>query len=63
MEPIQGDPWPEERAGHAACCLNYNRNNPIVLVSGGLSMTNRVLRDLWILDVDYGKWKEVRASI
>ena len=62
MEPIQGDPWPEARAGHAACCLNYHGDDPVVLVSGGLSKNNIVLRDLWILNVDHGKWTEVRAT-
>ena len=65
MEPAQGDQWPEARFGHSACCLNYGEDHPIILVSGGLdnSLFGNVLGDMWILDVDGGKWTEVRMLV
>ena len=61
MEPAQGDKWPEEREGHAACCLNYGEDHPIVLVSGGVGNGDKVLGNIWMLDVDNGKWTEVSS--
>ena len=63
MEPAQGDQWPEARAGHSACCLNYGEDHPLFLVSGGLDKDRKVLGNMWILDVDSGKWTEVRMLV
>ena len=63
MEPAQGDQWPKEREGHAACCLNYGEGHPVLLVTGGLGKGSKVLADMWLLDVDSGKWTEVRIII
>ena len=63
MEPVQGDPWPVERAYHAACCLNYGDSHPQLMVHGGLGAGNKVLGDIWILDIDTGKWTEVRMLV
>ena len=60
MKPVQGEPWPVERRSHAACCLNYGQDHPQLLVHGGEDTRNQVLADMWILDVDTGKWTEVR---
>ena len=49
-----------ERELHAACCLNYNDKHPQLLVTGGLDNNENALKDAWILDVNSGKWKEVR---
>ena len=59
MEPVQGEPWPIGRFSHAACCLNYDEDHPKLLVSGGVSDELEVLEDMWLLDVDSGKWTEV----
>ena len=59
MEPVPGDPWPVERGGHGACCLNYGEGSPKLLVSGGLRGVKEVLKDMWILDVNSGKWTKV----
>ena len=59
MEPVQGEPWPFNRAGHAACCLNYGKEGPQVLISGGVSRFNSIYKDMWLLDVNSGKWKQV----
>ena len=63
MEPVQGDQWPEARYGHSACCVNYGEEHPTVLVSGGLGEGDKILRDIWILNVDSGKWTEVRMLV
>ena len=63
MEPAQGDQWPEARSNHSACALNYGEDCPTLLVSGGLDKDRKVLGDMWILDVDSGKWTEVRILV
>ena len=63
MEPAQGDQWPEGRVFQAACCVNYGEDHPMVLVSGGVGEGFKVLRDMWILDVDSSKWTEVRMLV
>ena len=63
MEPVQGDQWPEARSDHSTCVLNYGEGPPIVLVSGGMGKGLKVLGDMWILDVDSGKWTEVRMLV
>ena len=65
MEPVKGDPWPEERLYHAACCLNFGEEHPQLLVSGGVDKKYEqdfggILGDIWIFDVDSRKWTEVR---
>ncbi|XP_064393174.1 uncharacterized protein LOC135340746 [Halichondria panicea] len=59
VKPVQGEPWPVERAVHAACCLNYGQDHPQLLVYGGVDDGNKVLGDTWILDVDTVQWTEV----
>ena len=63
MEPAQGDQWPEGRDEHGACCLNTGEDHSMVLVSGGVGKGGKVLGDMWILDVDSGKWTEVRMLV
>ena len=60
MEPLPGVSQPVERLYHGACCLNYVEDHPKVLISGGLDKGDSVLGDMWILDVNCGKWTEVR---
>ena len=55
-----GGSWPEERSSPAACCLNYGQQFPQLLVTGGLDRQSRPLGDVWTLDVERGKWREVR---
>ena len=40
--------------------LNYGEEHPQLLVSGGRDKDGNTLRDLWVLDVEAGTWKEVR---
>ena len=60
VEPTRGEQWPEGRDNHAACCLNFGGAHPMVLVYGGLGTDYGVRGDMWILNVDSGKWTEVR---
>ena len=63
MEPVQGEPWPEGRSSHATCCLNYGDDHPMLLVSGGVNTSDKVLDDMWILDLEGRRWTEVRKSV
>ena len=51
---------PEERSEHAAVCLGYSGDHPQLLVTGGYN-GRRVMNDLWLLDVQSGRWREVRV--
>ena len=50
-----------ERIYHATCCLNYGEEHSQLLVSGGVDKDGNTLKDLWVLDVEAGTWKEVRV--
>ena len=63
MEPLPGVPQPVGRWHHGACCLNYGEDHPKLLISGGLGKGDNVLGDMWILDVNSGKWTEVRMLV
>ena len=58
MKLVQGKPWPVGRSFHAACCLNYGQDHLQLLVYGGVG-NGKTLGDMWLLDVDTGKWTEV----
>ena len=62
MEPLLGVPQPMGRRCHGACCLNYGEDHPKVLISGGVKDRD-ILGDMWILDVNSGKWTEVRMLV
>ncbi len=62
VEPVEGEPWPVGRAVHAACCIHYGEDHPQLLVHGGRDDNDSILRDMWILDIDTGKWTEVCVS-
>ena len=51
------------RSLHAACCLNYGEDHPQLLVFGGMNNADKVLRDMWVFDVDTGQWTEVRVVL
>ena len=50
-----------ERAGHAAVCLDYGGDHPQLFVTGGVDGSKKILSDAWILDMETGKWSEVRC--
>jgi len=55
-----GAPWPVGRDAHAACCLNYGDDEPILLMTGGLDEYDNTLKDAWLLDITFQRWREVR---
>ena len=59
LERQEREPWPVERAGHAACCLGFGSQHPHLLVTGGLGNDDKTLRDAWLFDVTNRSWKEV----
>ena len=56
----QGEFCPKERDSHAAVCLGYGGDHPQLLVTGGNAGGN-VLSEVWLLDVQSGRWREVRV--
>ena len=56
----QGESCPEGRESHAAVCLCYGGDHPQLLVTGGFDGSS-VLSDVWLLDVQSGRWREVRV--
>ena len=62
LERPEGTPWPVERSSHAACCLNYGEEYPQLLVTGGVDKNATTLWDVWILDVNSGRWREVSGD-
>ena len=60
LERPEGAPWPVERDSHAACCLNYGEEHPQLLITGGVDNNATTLQDAWILNVQSGRWSEVR---
>ena len=57
VDPQEGEPWPVGRHDHAAVCLGYG-DRPQLLVTGGYG-SGGPLSDMWLLDVDTGRWREV----
>ena len=49
-----------ERTRHAACCLDYGDDLPQLLVTGGVDKKRKTLNDAWLLDINTGRWREVR---
>ena len=62
VDPQEGEPWPVRRSYHAAVCLGYG-DHPQLLVTGGYGILviggGGPLSDMWLLDVDTGRWREV----
>jgi len=60
VERPKGAPWPVGRMNHAACCLNYGDDLPVLLMTGGVDKDGNTLSDIWLLDTHSRRWKEVR---
>ena len=58
-----GGSCPVARSSHAAVCLNYGGDDPQFLVFGGWNDEKKVLGDVWILDLETRRWREVRGII
>ena len=50
-------------SSHVAVCLGYGGDNPKLLVTGGRDANNVTLNDVWILDLNSRKWKEVAKEM
>ena len=61
LDHHEGGPCPVGRDNHAAVCLDYG-NHPQLLVIGGVDGSDKVFGDAWLLDVQSGRWREVRES-
>ena len=53
------EPCPVRRSCHSAVCLGYGGDHAQLLITGGLDKHLAVLRDVWLLDVKFKRWKEV----
>ena len=51
------------RSGHAAVCLWNGGDHPQLLVTGGRDENDKVLSDAWLLDLQAGRWREVRQGL
>ena len=60
LDNQEGAPCPVARNGHAAVCLDYGGDYPQLLVIGGKD-AGTTLSDAWTLDVQSGRWREVRV--
>ena len=63
VEPLEGELWPRERDGHAACCLGYDGDHPHLLIHGGRGKDNKTLNDMWLFNLSSRKWQEVTIYI
>ena len=62
MEQSEGELWPVERLGHAACCLGYAGDHIHLLITGGMDRDGKPQKDIWLFDLLFNKWKEVRLT-
>ena len=56
-----GEPCPVGRTRHATVCLGYGGDQPQLLVTGGVDSDDNILSDVWLLDVESRRWREVRV--
>ncbi len=49
------------RSNHAAVCLWNGGDHSQLFITGGLDKNNKALSDAWILDLQAGRWREVRS--
>ena len=62
---VSGPPTLSVRVSHTACCLAgllTGQEHPLLLVVGGLEGST-TLNDIWLLDVDGRRWKQVKIPI
>ncbi len=49
------------RSSHAAVCLGFGGDHPQLLVTGGVDDDLNTLNDVWTLDINSWRWREVRV--
>ena len=47
------------RSLHAAACIEHGGDRPQLVITGGVDAGDKVLNDVWIMDVQSGRWKKV----
>ena len=47
------------RSLHAAACVEHGGDRPQLVITGGWDDGDKVLNDVWIMDVQSGRWKKV----
>ena len=47
------------REYHATVCIEHGGDRPQLVISGGLDAGNKVLNDVWKMDVQSGSWEKV----
>ena len=62
LDHAQGGPKPVGRSGHAAVCLESAEGSSL-LITGGKDKDNNVLDDIWVLDLQSDRWKEVNLCV
>ena len=59
LVPDSGGDSPTVRSSHAAVCIEHGGDGPQLVISGGLDAGDKALNDVWIMDVQSGRWKKV----
>ena len=62
LDVHEGEPCPPKRVLHTAVCLNYGEDHPQLLVTGGADENDETLSDMWLLDLQSGRWKEASTQ-
>ena len=57
--PDSGGDSPTVRILHAAVCIEHGGDRPQLVITGGMGAGDKVLNDVWIMDVQSGRWKKV----
>ena len=57
--PDSGGDSPTTRNLHAAACIEYGGDRPQLVITGGPDAGDKVLNDVWIMDVQSGRWEKV----
>ena len=57
--PDSGGDTPTTRILHAAACIESGGNRPQLVITGGVDAGDKVLNDVWIMDVQSGWWEKV----
>ena len=51
------------RVCHAAACIEHGGDTPQLVIIGGLGAGYKILNDVWIMDVQSGRWKKVLTCL
>ena len=57
--PDSGGDTPTTRTLHAAASIEHGGDRPQLVIIGGLGAGDKVPNDVWIMDVQSGRWKKV----